>query len=636
MIKKKLTQILKEAIRKSGFKELKKKRVPMIEIESSPQIEFGDFSTNIALQIKKITKKPVQEIAKKIVANLFKPNFIAKVEIASPGFINFFIDKKWWAKQILKDILVRKEHYGENKIGKGKKVIIEHTSVNPNKAMHIGHLRNSCIGDTVARVLRKSGYSVEVENYIDDTGVQVADILLALKLLKRKQPKSQSFDYFCWDIYSEINRLYKKKPELLEKRKNLLQRLEKRDLFVSNYARNVAKKIIKAHLESCKNFNIFFDLLVWESDILEAGFWKHTFKTLKKKPNFILEDFGSRNGCWVIRTKDKKIPAKVLVKSDGTATYTAKDIAYHLWKFGVLGKDFKYKKFSDSVDDKKVWSSDMKKGRPKKGFGNVDKVVNVIDSSQRYPQLVLKLSLSELNYRKQAKNLRHLDYGVVSLSRATAEKLGVDTIEEKEFYPMSGRKGIGVKVNDLLNLITLKVKNRFKEKEQKEYEKIKKEKIKNKEIASAAIRYYLLKYDASKAIVFDIEKSIKILGDTGPYLQYSYARACGILRKSVKNNYKLPDLIVPSGLHNSTIELIRLLSYFPEVVEKCAKDLDVNSFTDYAFDLAQSFNYFYEEAEVLQAEKKNVKEFRLLLVFGFKQTMKNLLDILGIVAPKRI
>jgi len=639
MIKKQLTKIIKEAIKESKFKELKPNQLPKIKIESSPQIEFGDFSSNIALQIKKITQKSSREIAKRIIANIPKSKFIAKIEIGSPGFINFFIDKKWWAEETLKDIFSQGKHYGENKVGKGKKVIIEHTSVNPNKAMHIGHLRNSCIGDTIARVLRKSGYLVEVENYIDDTGVQVADVLLALKLLKKKQPKSQSFDYFCWDIYSEINRLYKKKPELIDMRKDFLHRLEKRDPSLSSYARGVAKKIVDAHLESCKNFNIFFDLLVWESDILEAGFWKYAFEIIKKNEKFILEDFGDQTGCWIIKSKDKEIPDKVLVKSDGTATYTAKDIAYHLWKFGVLGKDFKYKKFKSYTNTKETWSSDMKKGKTKKGFGKADKAVNVIDLSQNYPQSVLRLSLSELGYKKQAKNLQHLGYGVVSLSLDTAEQLGVDTIEEKGFYPMSGRKGIGIKVNDLLDLITLRVKKRFKKTERKEYKEIKEGKIRDKDIASAAIRYYFLKYDSLKPIVFDLEKSIKILGDTGPYLQYTYARACGILRKVLQNSgcveHDLSSLNLPSKLHDSAIGLIKELSYFPEVVEKCAKDLDINIFTDYAFDLAQSFNYFYEKAQVLRV-KDDQKEFRLMLVSAFKQTMENLLDVLGIVALERI
>ncbi|MEF8847213.1 MAG: arginine--tRNA ligase, partial [Candidatus Paceibacterota bacterium] len=502
----------------------------------------------------------------------------------------------------------------------------------PNKAMHIGHLRNSCIGDTVARILRKNNYEVEVQNYVDDTGVQVVDTLLGLEEIDKEKPEDQPFDHFCWDIYAEINSRMKEDRELQDKEEELLRKIEERDPSVAERARSTAKRIVNAHLKTCENFNIGFDLLVWESDILEAGFWNQTFEELKNKDNFTLKDFGPQSGCWVVETDSDEFSDKVFVKSDGTATYTAKDLAYHRWKFGVMDEDFKYKEFDDPTLEKQPWSSDMEEGNEEEDFGEGDRVVNVIDISQRYPQAVLKKSLESLGYEKQAENFRHLKYAMVFLSLPTAEKLGVDIIEEKDQYSISGRRGIGITVDDLLDLITERVEEEF---EGEEYEEIKEEEVDDQDIAAAAIRYHFLKYDSLKPVVFDLEDSIQVLGDTGPYLQYSYARAQGILRKAKKEEYLQEDLVVPENLEDPEAHLIKLLTLFPDKVKQCGDDLDVNTFTDYAFDLAHGFNYFYEEAPVLGSEGDR-KEFRLFLVKAFSYTMKNLLDILGIIAPERI
>ncbi|MBI3626435.1 arginine--tRNA ligase, partial [Candidatus Uhrbacteria bacterium] len=426
--------------------------------------KFGDFTTNIAMRLAKVLKKSPMEIGQQIVTLIEKDKsvkkLIQKTEVAPPGFINFYLSPEVLTEELV-GINKLKDKYGQLKLGAGKKMVVEHTSVNPNKAMHVGHLRNMAIGDSVAALMAKVGYKVEVENYIDDTGVQVADVVVALRHLKRQPKAGQKFDHYCWDIYAAIQKVYETNPELAEERTKVQHALESEDNELSRQAEELVTKIIHDHLQTAGRLGVFYDAFIFESSILRSGMWQKTFEQLKKSGKVVLEKEGPNAGCWVFKnlalSPDEKLknPDKILVTSKGVAVYTAKDIAYHLWKFGKGTGDFKYVKIAKQGNGSPLWASANSKRQkgPSQKFGHGQAVITVVDVRQTYPQLVVKSALKELGLTAQAENLKHLGYEVVSLSAETAQALGVSVEEGKGSYAMSGRKGIGVKADDLIDAL---------------------------------------------------------------------------------------------------------------------------------------------------------------------------------------
>ncbi len=593
-----------------------------VVIEHPAKAEHGDYSLTIALQLAKILKKSPMSIASSIKEKLLEQDaFIAwfsHIEVAPPGFINLYLDfAKWAANRNI-------SHLSKPKPA-NEKVVIEHTSINPNKSAHIGHLRNSCIGDTLARLLKKTGYQVEVHNYIDDLGNQLADTLIGIQHTNTELPFNR-FGDFCWETYSKINKAYKENPELLKERTRVLHELEKGNSNTAWMGMLVAERIVREHLEEMKQFGIRYDVLVWESSIVREGFWANTFDLLRTTPIFQQETKGKLAGCWVLKQHEDDAEAaghadynadKVLVRSNGILTYTAKDIAYHLWKFGVLGKDFRYKKFAD-----RLWSTDSH--GVKKRIGGADLVINVIDYRQEYPQAMVKQALFALGFEKQAKQLRHVSYGVVSLSLATAAGLGVDTSEKKHSYAMSGRQGIGIKVADFLDRMESIIAAK----------RSRHTGLSSRTIAAASIRYYLLRFHLQTEIVFDLEQATEVSGNTGVYLLYTYARSCSILHKA-KQERKPGDLITYENLEVQEHSLLRQLVYWPEVLDTAVKELAPNNLCTYVHELTNLFNHFYATCPILKAEDDK-RGFRLWLTEQFRATLHEGLEILGLPTPQNM
>ncbi len=585
--------------------------------------KHGDYATNIPLLLAKELKKSPIEVAEEIKKSLVSLNYLGNVDVVHPGFINFFLKDDVVAKTILNDVF--KDRLFPI-INSRNKVIVEHTSVNPNKAMHVGHIRNAVLGDSISRLLKKVGYDVEVHNYIDDTGVQVADTINGLNNLDLPPQKDRKFDDYCWDVYTEINKAYESSPELLEKRVSIVHSLEQRNSVIAKKSAKIVDKILGCHLDLLSTFDIYYDLLVYESDIIGFGFWEVAFEKLKKSKNFYFETKGVNKGCWVLKYNNDRFKDKVFVRSNGTKVYTAKDTAYHMWKYSLLEKDFLYKAWGKLFKGHTTYRT-HKNGKKKTQFGKGKKIINVIDSRQTYPQEMVKYALYSLGYEKEADNYNHIAYGVVSLSSETANALGVDTSNGKETYAMSGRKGIGVNITDLLTLLENEVK-KLQKKQENGTEKV----VSAKDIAIGAIKHYMLKNNPNSQVIFDYKQALKLVGNTGPYLQYSHARASNILAKS-KNFAK--TYVKQDKLTNSESNLIKRFSELSNIIDCTLSDYNIAILLEFAFNLSKDFHAFYEKNNVLKS-RGNVKNFRLTVVKAYTLVIKDVLNILGIVAPKKM
>lgn len=539
-----------------------------------------------------------------------------------------------------------------------------------NKSMHVGHLRNACIGDALVRMLRATGHTVEVHNYVDDLGNQLADTVAGLLHVPLEGGHVRFGDY-CWDIYAEINKTYAQHPETVQKRTEILHALEEGNGNTAWMGTLVAGQIVREHVEEMRGFGIDYDLLVWESSILREGFWSAAFSLLSQTGVFVQETEGKLAGCWILKqsadaaapdTLEEHQKDKVLVRSNGILTYTAKDIAYHLWKFGLLDKDFKYSEFSSGL-----WTTGLTgQALP---FGQADRVVNVIDYRQEYPQAMVKQALQALGFGAQADSLHHVSYGVVSLSPASAAELGIDTSGGKSSYAMSGRQGIGIKVADLVRLMEDTI----------EATRSDKNGLSSRLIATAAIRYYLLRFNLGTEIVFDFKQAMEISGNTGVYLMYAYARASRVISKGAaaesagglgisevtagnaiaggvgmkavtvgsagvegagswgKDTDKaasgLPPF--PAQLEAAELALLRQLSLWQDTLYTASRELTPNTICNYAHSLASLFNNFYSACPILKGSQTSIA-FRLWLTRCFTATLGEALDVLGLPKPERM
>ncbi|WNS43473.1 arginine--tRNA ligase [Paenibacillus sp. MMS20-IR301] len=654
-----LSQIIKDSLEQCIQKVAGNLEIPGITpvnvaLEQPASADHGDFSSNIAMQLARTLRKaPVAIaglIAHELTASGAVNGLLQRIEVAPPGFINMYID---WAKWASADFTLPQ--------AAGEKVIVEHTSVNPNKSMHIGHLRNSCIGDALVRILRHTGHTVEVHNYVDDLGNQLADTVAGLLNVPLAGEHVRFGDY-CWDIYAEINKEYAQHPETVQKRTEILHALEQGDGNTAWIGTLVAEKIVKEHVEEMRGFGIHYDLLVWESSIVKEGFWASAFDLLSQTDVFVRETEGKLAGCWILKQsaagdgtaqdlEEEHQKDKVLVRSNGILTYTAKDIAYHLWKFGLLDKDFAYSEFNSGL-----WTTGLTgEARP---FGQADKVVNVIDYRQEYPQAMVKQAFQALGYTSQAEQLHHVSYGVVSLSPASAAGLGIDTSSAKSSYAISGRQGIGIKVTELVRLMENTI----------EATRSDKNGLSSRLIATAAIRYYLLRFNLGTEIVFDFKQAMEVSGNTGVYLMYAYARASRVLSKgeglaaygharadSGNGGYdsdsgngssggvdgnavcsggsSLPPF--PPQLEAAELALLRQLSLWQDTLYTASRELTPNTVCNYAHSLASLFSNFYSACPILKGEPGSIA-FRLWLTRRFAATLGEALDVLGLPKPERM
>ncbi|AEH24004.1 arginine--tRNA ligase [Pyrococcus yayanosii] len=602
-----------------------------IEFADTPSPEMGDFGTAVAFQLARVLRKAPKLIAEELAERLRDrlPEGIREVRAVN-GYINFFIDYGAFARALIREILTKGDRYGEGIVGRGRKVIVEHTSVNPTKPLHMGHARNAVLGDTMARIMRFLGYEVEVQNYIDDLGVQFAQVYWGylnlreeferiMAELKEKGLKKNPIDHALGLLYVEVNRRLEENPELEGQIRALMKQLEEGN----EEGRKLAEEVVRAQLETTRRLGIEYDLLSWESDIMRSGIFEEAMEMLQGNENFYTPEEGKYKGAFVMDLRklfpDMKNPFLVLVRSDGTATYTGKDIAYHLWKFGKVKADMLYKPW-----DGKTWTT-APDGKEMPGrFGRADVVINVIGAEQRHPQMAIKYALQLLGFEESAENFHHLAYEHV-------------VRPEGKF---SGRKGtwVGFTVDEVLDEAVKRARELVEEKNPNLSEEEKWE-IAEK-VGVGAIRFNLLKYSPDKVITFRWEDALNFEGESAPYVQYAHARCASILRKAEEGglNIEWESLLQRadfSKLTEKERELLMLLAKFPEVVETAGKDVRPHLLAWYANELASLFNKFYMDHPVLRAEK-GVREARLLLVMAVKQVLRNVLWLMGIEAPERM
>ena len=527
--------------------------LPAFVVEVPPTRSLGDLAVPVAFQLARQLRKAPKAIAQEVAAAVGPVPGVARIVAAPNGYLNVYLERAAF-------LIARLRHDVMSLPASSGKTIVEHTAINPNKAAHIGHLRNAALGDTLARVLRFRGVPVEVQNYIDDLGVQVADIVVGLRQLEKRSldqvrdiADTTRFDYYCWDLYARVTDWYGNDQERLAVRAATLRDLEHGENETAAAAAFIVDRIVQAHLKTMRRLGIGYDLLTHEGDILRLRFWAHAFEILKASGAVFMQTEGKLAGCWVMRidedapsedaaaepsaTGDEEEPEareKVIVRSNGVVTYVGKDLANQFWKFGLLGRDFNYRLVGLQEDGRPLWSTTSGPSDPAAPpFGKATRIYNVIDSRQMYLQALLSQALRALGHAEEAENSIHFSYEMVALSHATARELGYPPAEGEEaakpFVEVSGRKGLGVKIDDLLDLLIDKAAREVA-KRNPEFSDDDCRRAAS-QIAVAAIRYFMLKSSRGKLIVFDIEEALSFEGESGPYLQYTVVRANNILHK---------------------------------------------------------------------------------------------------------
>ena len=592
---------------------------------------FGDASSNISYLLAKQLKKSPKEIAEMLSAKYSDctSTLVLKSEAHPSGYLNFYANWDKLNQLILSESYL--ETCGDVDIGNDSTIVVEHTSVNPNKALHIGHIRNIIIGDTVSRILKKAKYKVNVLNYIDDSGLQVADIIVGFKHFGYNQepPNGKKFDHYCGDdVYVKTTEKYDSDSSLEEIRKNVLKELEDGDSETAKFADKITRKVLAGQLETCWNMDVTYDCLNFESQIIRSGLWSQIFEKLKEMNLVEYEKEGKNSGCWVIRGEGKE-EDKVIVRSNGTATYIAKDIPYAAWKLGLLEDPFNYEKYgSEQPHSRILWQTTLNKTNPISQNFTGEKVVTVIDSRQARLQKIITTLMAKFKSVPDAYN--HLGYESVTLSSETAKTLGLDT--DGKQAQMSGRKGLYVNADSVYDILKEKTKDETKKRHPEmgdsEIESI------AHSVSVGTLRYEMIKQDLDKIITFDLTKSLSLEGDTAPYIQYTHARASRILEKSVRT----PTIDVDFSLlkEKPELDLIKTIGLFNLQVRDATNNLSPKVIARYCHDLAVAFNSFYEKSKVLGLDDTDLENSRLCLVNSFKIVLEKALDLLGIKAPERM
>jgi arginyl-tRNA synthetase len=658
---------------------------PPFAVEAPPTRALGDLAVTVAFQLARTLRKPPRAIAQEIAGAIGPIPGVARVDVAPNGYLNLSLDRADYLLRLVRDpvedgmVASRKASDGRNASGEASdrtaKTIVEHTAINPNKAAHIGHLRNAALGDTLARVLRFRGTPVEVQNYIDDLGVQVADIIVGFRELEhrdldgvREIAAATRFDHYCWDLYARVTEWYDQNKSHLDARSRTLHDLEHGSGGAAAIGGFVVDQIVRAHLATMARLNIAYDLLTYEGDIVRLQFWARAFEILKEQGAVYLQPEGKLAGCWVMKIEESHAGGdgsepdgadesreKVIVRSNGVVTYIGKDLANQFWKLGLLGRDFHYRLFGNQWNGCPLWSTTSgETDSQAPAFGKASRIYNVIDSRQMYLQALLSQALRTLGHPREAENSIHFSYEMVALSHATARELGYAVASgseeaSKPFVEVSGRKGLGVKIDDLVDLLTAKATDEVA-KRNPEFSNEERRRV-GAQIAVAAIRYFMLKYSRGKIIVFDIEEALSFEGETGPYLQYSVVRAKNIFSK-LQEREGLSESDVIAGLDpRAASELAASAdgdaahdlwavafeaSRLDEVVELVVRSLEFSSLAKYAFGLAQLFNAFYHRYPILAEEDASRKRWRAAGVAYFRAQMTRALDLMGIEVPTRM
>jgi len=619
-----------------------------IELSATPDQKLGDLALSIAFPLAKKLKTNPRTIANRAVELLSGLEGLEKVEVAGAGYINIFLNRRKFFQEKFNNL---------KKTGlepEEKKIIVEHTNINPNKAAHVGHLRNACLGDTLVRCLRYKGEKVEVQNYIDDTGVQVVDVVFGLMELEKKTLSDLNkiedrFDYYCWDLYTRVSRHLASNQEAQSRKAEILKKIEHGHSPEADFAYRVSRKILRAHLATMKRLDISYDVLPCESSILKLKFWEKAFARLKESGAIHLSSEGETAGCWVMNLEDEPEREKIIVRSDGTVTYVGKDIAYQMWKFGLLGQDFYYEPFLDD-NGRAVWISSAHPTPYQVHFGAGSKVYNVIDVRQSYLQKVVVQGLKALGYSEQAAKSVHFSYEMVALSPKSVAEINIDISEEdkeKAFLEVSGRKGVGVKADDLLDRLEEKALAEVN-KRNPDLPLTSRQEI-ARQIAAAAVRYFMLKYARNSLIIFDFDEALNFEGETGPYLQYSAVRLRSIFRKFQERfGIDYQEFIRTVNLENINLDklspeesqdfwdLIVYASGLDEEVLRSIAALEFGGLAKFTFNLCQKFNSYYHHYPVLAEKDEQLQTIRLLTIYFIHEILCQALDLMGIKVPEKM
>ncbi len=603
-------------------------------IETPPSLEFGERSSNIAFKLAKPLRKSPVVIAEDVSDNINKilsiDGGISRTE-ATKGYINFFFDFSIVFDKIYSQITTEDENYGKNNSGNSRKIVIEHTSINPVKPIHIGNLRNSILGDIVARLYQWNGWEVEVHNLIDDFGRQVATLIWGLLeglQLNVIRGSNEKYDVWLGRLYSYCNSILEENDSWNKVDKVIVD--IRKNPVIYQFMRNISQACVESNLETAWRHGITYDYLVWESDISRSGIWEETLQLLEKSELFFWEEEGSNAGCFVANLgklpefQDKKNPFKIFVRSNGVPTYVAHDVALQMWKFGLVKASLKnrclFKQINESKNTRDLWSSTDYKIPVLKSpmIGNADRICNVIGVEQAFLQDIVKYSLKLLGLEEQFQNSFHLSYKHVSapavrFSGRTGnwyeERAWADAVFEDTYN--TAFTAISVKRPDLDQNIT------------------KKQEI-TTNVTIGAVRYWLARFSTETEIKFRIEDATSLEGDTGPFLMYAYVRALKILDKidlsSVKEKFRIEN----KSISEQEKRLILEFFIFPEVIKSAASSFQPIQITKYAFDLASWFNKFYETSRVISADNLDIQGFRVNVVKAFLIVMHNVLQVLGI------
>jgi arginyl-tRNA synthetase len=648
----------REAIRRF-LRERYQLDVP-VALERPPRLELGELATPVCFELARRLRRAPRQIATEIAAELGPVEGIARVEVAGGGYLNAFLDRGSFLSLALD---LSRQSVAEPAAGAAK-VIVEHTSINPNKAAHIGHLRNAVLGDAFVRLEKFSGRRVQVQNYIDNTGVQVADVLLGFLHLERKTMEEvrrlaagPGFDYFCWDLYARVTEFLEADKQRLELRAAMLKSIEEGHGAEAEMAEIISTAILRCHLRTMDRLGIRYDLLARESDVLHLKFWEAAFRQMVDRGVITRPESGKYAGCWIMALGDAPVEegeeaeAKVIVRSNGTVTYVGKDIAYQMWKFGLLGLDFRYQPFFRYEDGHTVWTTLSDDGVPDAPeFGHASEVYNVIDSRQAYLQNVVAAALRALGFEDAAEHSVHFSYEMVALTPRCAQELGYEIPPEdakRPYVEVSGRRGLGVKADDLLDKLEAAAHAEVDQRHPEDSEGARAQTA--HAIAIGALRYFLLKYTRTTVIAFDFHDALSFEGETGPYVQYAIVRARNIFRKLIEQDPNFPvdrlDSLASAESRAALLtgedgddfwELLLLAGSLGSQVNAATASQEPAFVAKFAFQLAQSFNVFYHRHHILSESDATKKAFLLSLAALVERQLVAALALLGIESPEKM
>ena len=661
-LQRRLAGAVREFLRRTYGLELE-----TVVIEQPPKVELGEYALPLAFDLAKKLRKAPRKIADEIVASLGPVEGFEKFEVAGAGYINARVDRAAVAVALASD------EKPPSDVPQGK-ILVEHSSINPNKAAHIGHLRNAILGDTFVRLLEYAGREVDVQNYIDNTGVQVADVVVGFTHIEKKSgaeierlSRQPRFDYYCWDLYARVSRWYEQDKQNLQVRAQTLHAIEDRAGETAAIADLISVAVLRRHLETMDRIDIEYDFLPRESEILHLHFWDAAFAKLKEAGVLSFETQGKNKGCWVMRragTSKSEIAEgaeagaesaekdeiseddqKVIVRSNGTVGYVGKDIAYHMWKFGLLGRDFGYRKFYRYPNGHDCWISATEGEKNHPHFGDVAEIYNVIDARQSEAQNTVIEALRGLGHGEAAEHYTHFSYEMVALTPRCAAELGYTLSEEDEarsHIEVSGRKGFGVKADDLIDALITSAKKEV-DSRHPQLGDADRSTIAT-QIAIGALRYFMLKYTKQSVIAFDFKEALSFEGETGPYAQYAVVRATSIFRKAgidpesfckdVAGNLSSAFAQHLTGeAANEIWELWLTAAKTSYMVDQSIATTEPAYLAKHAFQLAQFFNTFYHRHPILSEPDEARKQFLLSTVAVVRRELIRTLAVMGITVP---